>query len=500
MSIKDLQPAAVWTNFYALTQIPRPSKNEQKASEFLYEWGLSHGLESHRDEVGNVIIRKPATPGFENLKGVVMQGHMDMVPAKTSDSTHNFDTDPIQTVIDGEWVKTKGTTLGADNGIGVALALAVLQSEDLQHGPLEAVFTVDEEQGMTGARALSPDALNGEILLNLDEEEDGALCVGCAGGVNVTATKSYTPCTDIPAGYHLYTISADKGEGGHSGQDIPLGRINANKSVARILLTLLEKYGALLVGMEGGSLRNAIPITSAAQVLIPEANETEIVKEVVALMKDILDEHHISDPKAEMIFLPSPEKASEYVPAADALQFVRALMACPHGPERMSEVIAGLTETSTNMALVKIGGGEFFVKSLTRSSVDSAKDTLALRQKALFDLIGCNVVMDGAYNGWKPNENSAILKVMKEVYKKLNGKEPIVNATHGGLECGIFSASYPHWDMIAFGPTLCFPHSPAEKLYIPSVGHAFEYLCEVLKNIPEAEAGHHTGHVLPKSY
>ncbi len=485
-SIKDLQPAVVWKNFYELTQIPRPSKHEEQVSQYLYNWGVAHGLESYRDEVGNVIIRKPATPGLENLKGVVMQGHMDMVPAKTSDSAHDFLTDPIQTVIDGDWVKTKGTTLGADNGIGVALALAALES-DIPHGPLEAVFTIDEEQGMTGARALSPDVLKGDILLNLDEEEDGALCVGCAGGINVTATKSYVPCTGIPAGYAAWYLAADKGEGGHSGQDIPLGRINANKSIARVLLTLLQDYGCLLVNMKGGTLRNAIPIESHATVLVPSEKEHDVIVAVEQMIQDIVDEHHISDPNAEMTFDRSDAQVKEFVPSDEALTYVRALMACPHGAERMSEVIAGLTETSTNMALVEIDGGSFYVKSLTRSSVDSAKDTLALRQKALFELIGCEVTMDGGYNGWKPNENSAILKVMKEVYKQLNGKEPIVNATHGGLECGIFSASYPHWDMIAFGPTLCFPHSPAEKLFIPSVGNAFRYLCEVLKNIPAKE-------------
>ena len=484
-SIKDLQPSAVWQNFYALTRIPRPSKHEEQVSEYLYKWALEHGLEAERDAVGNVVMRKPATPGYENRMGVVLQGHMDMVPAKASDSDHDFLTMPIETVIDGDWVKTKGTTLGADNGIGVALGLAALQTEGLEHGPLEAVFTVDEEQGMTGARALSSELLKGDILINLDEEEDGALCVGCAGGVNVTATKAYTPVTEIPEGYVMYRLAADKGEGGHSGQDIPLGRINANKSIVRILLPLLEEHGALLVDMKGGTLRNAIPIASEARVLVPAAACAEVEALVGKLVKEILDEHHISDPHAQMSFEPCSEPASEYVAPADALQFVRVLLACPHGPERMSEMIHGLTETSTNMALVKIGAGEFFVKSLTRSSVDSAKDTLVLRQKALFDLIGCDVVTDGGYNGWKPNENSAILKVMKDVYKKLRGHEPVVNATHGGLECGIFSASYPHWDMIAFGPTIKFPHSPAEKLYIPSVANAFEYLCEVLKNIPE---------------
>lgn len=482
--IKDLQPVVVWNNFYQLTQIPRPSKHEERVSQYLYNWGIAHGLESFRDEVGNVIIRKPATPGFENRKGVVMQGHMDMVPAKTSDSAHDFLTDPIQTVIDGDWVKTKGTTLGADNGIGVALALSVLESTNIQHGPLEALFTIDEEQGMTGANALSPDALKGDILLNLDEEEDGALCVGCAGGINVTATKKYTPCTGIPAAYSAWYLSADKGEGGHSGQDIPLGRINANKSIARVLLTLLEDYGCLLVNMKGGTLRNAIPIECHATVLVPAEKEHDVIVAVDQMIQDILNEHHISDPNAEMTFDRSDATIKEFVPENEALSFVRALMACPHGPERMSEVISGLTETSTNMALVEIEAGNFFVKSLTRSSVDSAKYTLAMRETALFKLIGCEVTTDGAYNGWKPNEKSEILQVMKDVYKKLNGKEPIVNATHGGLECGVFSSSYPQWDMIAFGPTLCFPHSPAEKLYIPSVGHSFDFLCEVLKNIP----------------
>ena len=484
-TIKDLKPAVVWNNFYQLTQIPRPSGHEEKVSKYLYDWALAHGLDAERDKVGNVIIRKAATKGYEDRKGVILQGHMDMVPAKTSDSKHDFLKDPIETVIDGDWVKTNGTTLGADNGIGVSLALAVLESKNLEHGPIEALFTIDEEQGMTGANALSSKALKGEILLNLDEEEDGALCVGCAGGVNVTATKKYKVQTEIPDGYKLYRLAADKGEGGHSGQDIPLGRINANKSVVRVLLPLLEEYGCLLVGVNGGSLRNAIPITCTAEVLVPKITEKTVAGEVQILIDEILSEHHISDPKAEMSFAPVRcAKVSEYVAPKDALNFVRALLACPHGPERMSEVIAGLTETSTNMALVKIGGGEFFVKSLTRSSVDSAKHTLALREKAVFELIGCKVDLSGGYNGWKPNENSAILKVMKEVYKKLNGKEPIVNATHGGLECGVFSGSYPHWDMIAFGPTLMYPHSPAEKLFIPSVGHTFDFLCEVLKNIP----------------
>lgn len=484
-SIKDLQPSIVWNNFYQLTQIPRPSKHEAKVSEYLYNWGISHGLETYRDEVGNIVMKKPATPGYENRKVVVMQGHMDMVPAKTSDSKHDFTTDPIETLIEGDWVTANKTTLGADNGIGVALALSVMEDDSLEHGPLEVLCTVDEEQGMTGARAISAEALGADILLNLDEEEDGALCVGCAGGTNITAEKSYEPVKGTPEGFTLYEIKADKSEGGHSGQDIPLGRINANKSIARVLITLLEEYGCKLVSMNGGTLRNAIPINCEAKVLVPEITRKSVEGEVAIIIKDILDEHKISDPNAEMTFTALDEKADSYVPDADALAFARVLLACPHGAERMSEVIDGLTETSTNMAIVKIENGKFFVKCLTRSSVDPAKDTLLMRQKAVFDLIGADVTMDGSYNGWKPNHKSDILKVCKDVYRKLRGKEIKVSATHGGLECGIFTSKYPHMDMIAFGPTLVFPHSPAEKLCIPTVATTWEYLCEVLKNIPE---------------
>ena len=483
-TIKDLQPSIVWNNFYKLTQIPRPSSHEEKVSEYLYSWGKEHGIETVRVEVGNIIMKKPATPGYENRKTVVMQGHMDMVPAKTTDSDHDFLKDPIKTIIDGDWVTADRTTLGADNGIGVALALSVMEDDSLEHGPLELLCTVDEEQGMVGARNLSPDVLKAEILLNLDEEEDGALCVGCAGGTNFTAVKEYKSVTTLPEGFSLYEIKADKGEGGHSGQDIPLGRINANKSVARVLITRLEDYGCKLVSMKGGTLRNAIPINCEALVLVPELTRKSAEAAVATIIEDILNEHKISDPVAEMSFTPKTADVTEYVPDGEALAFVRALLACPHGAERMSELIPGLTETSTNMALVGIGDGKFFVKCMTRSSVDAAKDTLLLRQKAIFDLIGAETTTDGSYNGWKPNDKSDILKVCKEVYNKLHGKEIKVSATHGGLECGIFTSKYPNMDMIAFGPTIMYPHSPAEKLCISTVASTWEYLREVLKNIP----------------
>lgn len=483
-TIKELQPEIVWKNFYQITQIPRPSKHEEKMSKYLYDWGISHGIDTTRDKVGNIIFRKPATKGYENRKGVVLQGHMDMVPAKASDSTHDFLKDPIQTVIDGDWVKTKGTTLGADNGIGVALAMAVLESNDIEHGPLEVLVTIDEETGMTGANALDAGVLKGDILLNLDEEEEGALCVGCAGGLDISASKSYKPIKEIPDGFKLYTLIADKGEGGHSGQDIPLGRINSNKSVVYILNALLDDYGCLLSSLEGGSLRNAIPITTKAEILVPKLTEKTVQGVVAAMIDEILAEHHLSDPKALMTFTPSKAKATQYVKPLDARKFVKAMLACPHGVERMSEMIDGLAETSTNMALVCVKDGKFSVKSLTRSSVDSAKFTLAAKIKAVFELIGCKVVFEGGYSGWVPNEKSEILKVLQDVYKRLNGKEIKVSATHGGLECGILGSKYPHWDMIAFGPTLLFPHSPAEKLFIPSVGKTFEFIKEALKNIP----------------
>lgn len=484
-SIKDLSPVVVWNNFYSLTQIPRPSKHEEKVSKFLYDWGVAHGLETHRDEVGNIIMRKPATPGFEDCKGVILQGHMDMVPAKASDSKHDFLKDPIPAYIDGDWIRTHGTTLGSDNGIGLALAMAVLESKDLQHGPIEALFTIDEEQGMTGARAISPDALKGDILINLDEELEGSLCVGCAGGVNVTATKKYKPATEVPEGYTLYTLAVDKLNGGHSGADIKLGRANANKVVLHILHGMLEDLGCLLVSFDGGELRNAIPVKAEAKVLVPKLTEKAVKKHIDELFEWEKAEYKISDPNAELTFKSSKAKVTEYVKPNDALKFVKALIACPSGVERMSEVIKGLTETSTNMAIVKIEGGNFFVKSLTRSSVDSAKNKLAIRQQLIFELIGCKVKMDGGYNGWKPNNDSEILAVCKDVYRKLRGEEVNIMATHGGLECGIFGGSYPHWDMIAMGPTLEYPHSISEQLYIPSVGRTWEFLCEILKNIPK---------------
>ena len=438
MTIKELDPQIVWKNFYALTQIPRPSKHEELAVEYMYNWGKEHGLETIKDEVGNIIIRKPATPGCENMKGVILQGHIDMVPQKNNDTVHDFEKDPIQTWIDGEWVKAKGTTLGADNGLGLAMAMAVLESSDLKHGPIELLCTIDEETGMTGAMALKPGVLEGDILINLDSETEGELYVGCAGGLDASASATYVPA-EAPEAHECWSLAVKGFKGGHSGMDIILCRGNANKIAARVLYALMTQADVKLLDLEGGTLRNAIPREAFATV---------------------------------------------YVPEADALRFVRAILACPDGVERMSSEMAGLVETSNNLAMVKIEAGEFSVKTLMRSSVDSAKEALAAKFESVFALAGIETSFAGGYSGWAPNPDSAILAPMKKVYNDLYGKEPAVMAIHAGLECGILSGAYPHWDMVSCGPTLMSPHSPDERANIPSVAKCWEFLQAVLANIP----------------
>ena len=486
--IRNLDPQVVWKNFYALTQIPRPSKHEEIAVEYMYNWGVSHGLETIKDEVGNIIIRKPATPGCENMKGVILQGHIDMVPQKNADTVHDFEKDPIQTYIDGDWVKAKGTTLGADNGLGLAMAMAVLESSDIKHGPIELLCTIDEETGMTGAMALKPGVLQGEILINLDSETEGELYVGCAGGLDASASATY-----VPADYDKSWSLAVKGfKGGHSGMDIILYRGNANKLAARVLYALMTEADVKLLDLEGGTLRNAIPREAFATVYVP-ADKVEAAKAVFArVAAEIKAEYAGTDPDSEFIFKPYECSEGEccggdeckYVPEADALRFVRAIIACPDGVERMSSEMAGLVETSNNLAMVKIEGGEFSVKTLMRSSVDTAKDALAAKFESIFALAGIETSFAGGYSGWAPNPDSAILATMKKVYDDMYGKEPAVMAIHAGLECGILSGAYPHWDMVSCGPTLMSPHSPDERAIIPSVAKCWKFLKAVLENIP----------------
>lgn len=494
MTIKELEPSVVWNNFYQITRIPRPSKHEEKIRAYLLEWGKSHGFDTICDETGNVIISIPATPGYEKLKGVILQGHMDMVPQKNNDTVHDFEKDPIETWIDGEWLKAKGTTLGADNGLGVAMALSVLEDKSVKHGPVEVLVTYDEETGMTGARALKPGVLKGEILINLDSETEGELYVGCAGGLDATAKAKYKKMPYPETGYACYELAVKGFKGGHSGMDIILCRANANKVAARVILPLLKEAGCKLIDLEGGTLRNAIPREAFATLYVPEDKIAEAEAIVAKVAAEVKAEHAATDPDCEFIFKPYECKEGEvcdhgeeckYVEEKKAIKFIQSILACPDGVDRMSDAVPGLVETSNNMAMVKIEGGEFFVKSLLRSSVDSGKDYLATKLASVFELAGCKVEFTGGYSGWAPNSASPILHTMKKVYNNLYGKEPQVMAIHAGLECGILGGTYPNWDMVSFGPTLMSPHSPDERAFIPSVQKAWDFLKEVLVNIPE---------------
>ena len=462
MTIDNLDPKCVWKNFHALTQIPRPSKREGKAVDFMENFGKSLGLETIRDEVGNIIIRKPATPGMENRKGVILQGHLDMVPQNNNDVQHDWDKDPVETWIDGEWVKAKGTTLGADNGIGCAVAMAVLESKDLTHGPVEALFTIDEETGMTGAQALKGGLLKGDILINVDSETEGELYVGCAGGLDTDAEFSFKP-ESVSKDTDQFRIIIKGLRGGHSGMEINEGRANSNKLMARILLPLLRDFKGELISIDGGNMRNAIPREAHAVIALPEKKAAKALKSVDAAAADIKHEYALIDPGIEILV----EKTKGYkkaIPSDTALNIIKSLLACP--------------------AIVKSEGKKIYVKTLMRGSSDSAKYALRDTIQSALELGGAKVRFSGGYSGWQPNMDSDILRTMKETYKAMFGKEPEVKAIHAGLECGILSTNYPHWDMISCGPTLQSPHSPDERLLIPSVDKFWNFIKEVLKNIP----------------
>ena len=483
MTIKDLQPKVVWDNFYGLTRVPRPSKHEEKVIEYLLEWGKNHGIQAEKDAAGNVIMRAPATPGMEKRRGVILQGHMDMVPQKTGDSKHDFLTDPITTLVEGDWLTADRTTLGADNGIGVALALSVLEDKGVKHGPVEVLVTRDEETGMTGANGLKPGVLKGDILINLDSEDEGELCVGCAGGLDAEADFRYRTVAS-PEGFVGYTLTVKGLQGGHSGMDISLYRANANKVVARILLPLMEKHGVKLVSFTGGSLRNAIPFEACAEILVPETATRTVKKVVDEVFGQIKAEFAESDPSAQMNFA-RKAAAPRYIGDKVALSVVKALLACPSGVIRMSRTMEGLTETSINMAIVRTEKGHITVHSLMRSAVDSAKAALADRVRCIFEAAGATVAFKGGYSGWTPKLDTPMNKVMMEQFKKVYGRDMKIMATHGGLECAIMGAKYPNWEMVSVGPTIRYPHSPDERLDIPSVARTWDYLKAVLEAVPE---------------
>jgi dipeptidase D len=480
--IRNLEPKTVWNNFYSLTQIPRPSKKEAKVIAFMKKFGEELGLETIVDSVGNVIIRKPATPGMENRTGVILQSHLDMVPQKNSDKKHDFETDPIETIIDGEWVRANKTTLGADNGIGAAAIMSVLAAKDLTHGPVEALFTIDEETGMTGAFGLKAGLLNGKILLNLDSEDEGELYIGCAGGVNGNASFCYEEVA-VPGNVSSYKIEIKGLKGGHSGLDIPLGRGNANKLIIRLLYQAAKEFGLRVSTMQGGNMRNAIPREAFANVTILE-KKAEAFEAYIAECNQILrKELAETEPDLE-ISVKAIEKPGSLMDLKSQNMLLNSVYACPNGVIRMSQSMENLVETSTNLAIVKVANNKVEIYNLLRSSVESAKQDLMNTLESVFAMVGIAVEFNGSYPGWKPNVNSPILVTMKDTYNQKFGRIPEIKAIHAGLECGLFSNVYPDWDMISFGPTIRHPHSPDEKVNIASVGKFWDYLVETLKNIP----------------
>jgi dipeptidase D len=483
--LEKLKPAEVWSIFGQILQIPRPSSHEEKIREFVAGFGKNLGLETITDEAGNVIIRKPATPGMENRKGVVLQGHLDMVPQKNSDKVHDFENDPIEYITEGDWVRANETTLGADNGIGVSAMLAVLASKELSHGPLEALFTATEETGMDGANGLQPGILHGEILINTDSEDEGELYVGCAGGEDLVATFKYKAKKPTPKSVGL-KLSVTGLKGGHSGIDIPLGRGNAIQIFFRILKKINAEFGARLAEIEGGSLRNAIPREAFGILSVKKSQVAKVTGLIEELSEVIKDELSVTEPdlKIQVEKVKAPRKV---INKSLQCKLTRAIIGCPNGVIRMSDAMPGLVETSSNLAVVKSDPKKetVFVACLMRSSVDSAKAFLGTMISSVFSLAGAKVRISGGYPGWKPDPNSAILKTMQQVYHTMFGKIPEIRAIHAGLECGILAGKYPEWDLISFGPTIRYPHSPDEKVFIPSVQKFWDFLTETLKNIPE---------------
>ena len=483
--IRDLEPKELWNKFADLNAVPRPSKKEERVIAFMKDFGENLGLETIEDEVGNVIIRKPATKGMEDRKAIVMQSHLDMVHQKNNDTVFNFETQGIAMYVEGDWVKAKGTTLGADNGLGVATIMAILESNTIAHPALEALFTIDEETGMTGAMGLKGGILKGEILLNLDTEEDDEIGVGCAGGIDVTATRNYEE-EETPEFKMGYTITVKGLQGGHSGMQIHEGLGNANKIMNRLLFDGFENFGLRISEIDGGSLRNAIPRESNAKVAIDTIHEDAFELELKLLADTIKTEFKTMEPDLEIIVSKSetPEKIMD-LGVQEGL--TRALYAACNGVYRMSPEIKDLVETSNNIARVIVKEGKIKVGCLTRSSVESSKLDLANTLRSAFELTGCEVELSGDYPGWAPNMDSAILKVLVPIYERLNnGEKPHVAACHAGLECGILGTNYPDMDMISFGPNIKGAHSPDERAQISSAQKYWEFVLEILKHIPKA--------------
>lgn len=479
---QGLKPEAVWGYFEEICQVPRPSKKEGKIIAYLLDWAKKHNLEARRDEAGNVVIKKPATPGRENAPTVVLQAHMDMVCEKNSDTVHDFDKDPIRPYVDGEWVRAHGTTLGADDGIGMAAQMAVLTSTDIAHGPIECLFTVDEETGLTGAFALQPGFISGNILLNLDSEDEGEMFIGCAGGIDTVIRLNYNLEKTDANGFAVQ-VQVKGLQGGHSGDDINKGRGNAIKILNRFLWDLNKKHGIRLAKLEGGNLRNAIAREATATFVIDARHKEDVRVDFNVYAAEMEKVWAITEPGLQLA-LESTELPAEVLTAHDTEALINSLYACPHGVFSMSYRMPGLVETSTNLASVRFTeGNTILITTSQRSDVDSEKFNIANMVEAVFKMAGASVEHGEGYPGWAPNPNSPVVKVAVESYKRLFGKEPIVRSIHAGLECGLFLEKYPNMDMVSFGPTLRGVHSPDEKVNINTVEMWWSHLVDMLQHL-----------------
>ena len=481
--ISTLSPAPLWQFFDKICSIPHPSKHEESLAQYIINWASEQGFEVRRDPTGNVFIKKPATPGMENKKGVVLQAHIDMVPQKNEDTVHDFATDPIQPYIDGEWVTAKGTTLGADNGIGMASCLAVLASKDIKHGPLEVLLTIDEEAGMTGAFGLEEGWLEGDILLNTDSEQEGEVYMGCAGGVDSSMTFSITR-DDIPVGYVTRQLTLKGLKGGHSGCDIHTGRGNANKLLGRFLAGHAQDLDLRLVEFRGGSLRNAIPREAFVTVALP-AEKQEKLAETFDHYADLLKAELGKVETNIVTFNDETNSDSKVFAAADQKRFISALNACPNGVIRMSDDVEGVVETSLNVGVITTTEDTVTILCLIRSLIDSGRSQVEGMLRSIAELADAHIAFSGAYPGWKPDADSEIMAIFRDMYEGIYGNKPNIMVIHAGLECGLFKEPYPHMDMVSFGPTIKFPHSPDEKVKIDTVQLFWDQMVALLEAIPE---------------
>ncbi|MDN3652809.1 aminoacyl-histidine dipeptidase [Thalassotalea ponticola] len=480
--LSQLQPSSLWSIFANICAIPHPSKHEQKISAWIQQWACELGIECKEDTVGNLFLKKPATPGMENCKGVILQAHMDMVPQKNAGTEHDFLNDPIRPYIDGEWVTAEGTTLGADNGIGLASALAVLASDDLKHGPLEVLVTIDEEAGMSGAFGLKAGWLDGDILINTDSEQEGEVYMGCAGGVDATATFPLE-MQAVPTDWQSFNLSISGLKGGHSGVDIHLGRGNANKLLVRFLLQASKQFGIQLTELNGGSLRNAIPREANASFVVDAKHIDALQNAFSTYLAQIQTNLAVVEPELTMMLI-QPEEFEQMWSKECQHRILSALNAAPNGVQRMSDDIEGIVETSINLGVIRCKGPKLVVLNLIRSLHDDGRIQIEEQVESLFSLAGAQVEFSGAYPGWKPSTDSPIMHLVRETYHQLFDNWPEVMVIHAGLECGLFKTEYPHLDMVSIGPTIKFPHSPDEKVDITSVSEYWKLLTRVLANIP----------------